>query len=58
MKSALAVCAIPKAITMPLAIRPEDLPHYTYDDYRHWEGDWEQKTVLDFFFIFHQHFPL
>lgn len=23
------------------ALRTEDLPHYTYDDYVHWEGNWE-----------------
>ena len=23
------------------AIKKEHLPHYTYDDYRKWEGDWE-----------------
>lgn len=22
-------------------IRPELLPHYTLDDYRHWDGEWE-----------------
>ncbi len=24
-----------------VALRVEDLPHYTYDDYTHWEGRWE-----------------
>jgi Uma2 family endonuclease len=23
------------------AIKLEDLPHYTYEDYKHWEGKWE-----------------
>ena len=23
------------------ALRVEDLPHYTYDDYKIWEGRWE-----------------
>lgn len=23
------------------ALKPEDLPHYTYDDYAQWEGRWE-----------------
>ena len=23
------------------AIKLEDLPHYTYEDYKHWEGRWE-----------------
>jgi hypothetical protein len=23
------------------ALRIEDLPHYTYDDYVQWEGNWE-----------------
>ena len=22
-------------------VRPEDIPHYTIDDYLLWEGDWE-----------------
>jgi len=26
---------------VPVVIRPELLPHYTLDDYRRWEGDWE-----------------
>ncbi|MCP5106721.1 MAG: Uma2 family endonuclease [bacterium] len=24
-----------------VALKPEDLPHYTYDDYVQWEGGWE-----------------
>lgn len=24
-----------------LALKIEDLPHYTYDDYAQWEGRWE-----------------
>jgi hypothetical protein len=23
------------------ALKMEDLPHYTYDDYAQWEGRWE-----------------
>ena len=23
------------------ALKKEDLPAYTYEDYQHWEGDWE-----------------
>lgn len=23
------------------ALKVEELPHYTYDDYRNWEGEWE-----------------
>ncbi len=26
---------------MPLALKKEHLPHYTYDDYCRWEGNWE-----------------
>ena len=26
---------------MSLALRKEDLPHYTYEDYARWEGRWE-----------------
>jgi len=26
---------------MSVAIKKEFLPHYTYDDYKEWEGDWE-----------------
>jgi hypothetical protein len=25
------------------ALKREDLPHYTYDDYVQWEGRWEKK---------------
>ncbi len=23
------------------AVKVEDIPHYTYEDYKHWEGQWE-----------------
>ncbi|HQR96289.1 MAG: hypothetical protein B7Z05_07360 [Thiotrichales bacterium 32-46-8] len=26
---------------MSALLKPEYLPHYTYDDYAHWEGQWE-----------------